>query len=117
MTYFGFTTLTTIGFGDINPRSDVERAFGAIFFLVGVSIFSLLMTSFIDMLNKFKSFSDDNEGENDDLPKFFGTLRKFNHGVLIDQSLKIEIESYLEFRAKNDRTFGFKNEEDLYLFS
>jgi len=60
LTYFGFTTLTTIGFGDIHPRSDVERAFGAFFFLIGVTIFSLMMTSFNGMLDKFKSFEDDN---------------------------------------------------------
>ena len=46
------------------------------------------------------------------LTNFFGTLRKFNHGHSIDQKLKLEIESYFEFRAKNDRAFAFKSKED-----
>ena len=55
--YFAITSLTTIGFGDYVPRSDLERALGAILLLAGVAIFTYIMGSFIDMLNELNGFS------------------------------------------------------------
>lgn len=43
MTYFAFTTLATIGFGDIHPRADIERIFGIFVFLFGVAVFALIL--------------------------------------------------------------------------
>jgi len=51
--YFGFTTLSTVGFGDYAPRSNIERAIGAFVLLYGVAIFSYLMGNFIDILGTF----------------------------------------------------------------
>ena len=43
VTYFAFTSLSTVGFGDFHPRSCVERLFIAFVLLGGVSIFSFIM--------------------------------------------------------------------------
>ena len=48
--YFTFTTLSTVGFGDYNPKSNIERAALAFLMLFGVAIFSVIMGQFIDML-------------------------------------------------------------------
>ena len=48
--YFSFTSLTTVGFGDFNPRSNQERVFIAFGLLFGVAIFSLIMGKFIEMI-------------------------------------------------------------------
>jgi hypothetical protein len=37
MIYYTFTSISTVGFGDFAPRSNVERCFIAIFLLIGVS--------------------------------------------------------------------------------
>jgi hypothetical protein len=44
--YFSFTTLSTVGFGDYNPRSDIERAFMSMGLLFGVIIFSVIMDKY-----------------------------------------------------------------------
>jgi hypothetical protein len=49
------------------------------------------------MIDKLQSFNDENEGDQN-LNKFFLTLRKFNNMKAIDQKLKIEIEIYFEYR-------------------
>ena len=41
--YFTFTTLSTVGFGDYHPRSDIERIVGAVILFFGVAIFSIFM--------------------------------------------------------------------------
>lgn len=46
-TYFAFTSLATIGFGDFHPRSDYERIMGSVILLLGVSMFSYMMSKFI----------------------------------------------------------------------
>ena len=50
MTYFAFTSLSTVGFGDYNPRSDFERVFIANMLLFGVAIFSYIIGIFIEVL-------------------------------------------------------------------
>jgi hypothetical protein len=50
LTYFAFTTLSTVGFGDYAPRSDVERIVGSLILLMGVAIFSYVMGIFSDLL-------------------------------------------------------------------
>lgn len=36
--YFSVVTITTVGYGDLSPSSDISRLFAAIYILVGVSI-------------------------------------------------------------------------------
>lgn len=47
MTYYTFTTLSTVGFGDIHPRSNFERILSAITMLVGVLVFSIVRDKLI----------------------------------------------------------------------
>lgn len=74
MTYFAFTSLSTVGFGDLHPRSDYERLFTAFILLFGVAIFSFVMGNFIDILNSFKTINDDFD-EGDNLSRFFGLIK------------------------------------------
>ena len=50
-TYFAFTSLSTVGFGDYHPRSDIERLLCAFILLFGVAIFSYIMGNFISILD------------------------------------------------------------------
>jgi hypothetical protein len=44
MTYFGTTTLTTIGFGDFHPKSNFERLMCTVLMVIGVATFSLIFS-------------------------------------------------------------------------
>lgn len=54
--YFSFTTLSTVGFGDYNPRSDIERFYIAFGLLFGVMIFAVIMSEYQGVLEAFKEF-------------------------------------------------------------
>jgi len=41
--YFAFTTLSTVGFGDYNPKSEPERILTTFILLIGVACFSYIM--------------------------------------------------------------------------
>ena len=48
--YFAFTTLSTVGFGDFNPKSDTGRLLCAFILLFGVSIFSYILGIFKEII-------------------------------------------------------------------
>lgn len=59
VTYYMFTSLSTVGFGDYHPRSNFERVYCAMILLFGVAIFSYIMGNFIEILDQFKSYNKD----------------------------------------------------------
>ena len=79
LVYFIFTTLSTVGFGDFSPKSNIERIVVAFGMLLGVAIFSLIMGEFIEMLESVKELQADHE-DGEALAKFFGVLITFNRG-------------------------------------
>ncbi len=77
--YFAFTTLSTVGFGDYNPKSDMERIITCFVLLIGVTIFTIMMNSFIDILLDFNKVNGENE-DSDALTKWINMLSRFNKG-------------------------------------
>jgi len=41
--YFALTTLSTVGYGDLTPQSNVERIFGIVIMILGIALFSYIM--------------------------------------------------------------------------
>ena len=76
--YFLFTTLSTVGFGDFYPKSDIERLIGAFVLLSGVALFSYMMGEILFMINTIKNVGA--EEQDADLEKFFNLLNYFNGG-------------------------------------
>jgi len=54
ITYYAFTTLSTVGFGDIHPENFMERVVVSVVLLMGVATFSYIMSIFIGIVNTFK---------------------------------------------------------------
>jgi voltage-gated potassium channel len=52
--YFCLTTLSTVGYGDYYPSSIMEKIVGIFIEIVGVTIFSILMNQFIEVVLRFK---------------------------------------------------------------
>jgi len=61
LTDFAFTSLSTVGFGDIHPRSNAERIICAMILLFGVAIQSYIMGEFIDILSQFQRLNEEIE--------------------------------------------------------
>ena len=77
--YFAFTSLSTVGFGDYHPENEAECLFCAFILLFGVASFSYFMGTCIEILqNIIDFFQEDDFGE--ELTKFLSTLKKFNAG-------------------------------------
>ena len=79
VTYWAFTTLSTIGLGDYHPVSDYERICASFVLLFGVALFSFIMGELLAMIDKFNALYHNDFNEEDSLDKFFILLRYFNH--------------------------------------
>lgn len=115
--YFSFTTLTTVGFGDLSPQTEYERLFGAFLLLFGVAIFSYCMGIFIEILDSFINFNssiEDNEA--DDLSQFFSCLKNMNGDLPINHELKSRIERFFAFSWNYDKNMAVKTPEDIAIF-
>ena len=51
--YFALVTLSTVGYGDFYPISNVEQIFGMIIMLGGVALFSYILSSFIEIISNY----------------------------------------------------------------
>ena len=50
--YWALTTLTTVGYGDIIPANNAERAYALLALLIGALVFGFLLSSIGDMISK-----------------------------------------------------------------
>ena len=104
--YFSFTSLTTVGFGDLHPRSDFERIYIAFGLLLGVAIFSFIMGEFIAMISNIDQYDASAGGDGSELSRFFGILKNYNYNEDIDIKLRREIEEFLENRYMKDQVLA-----------
>ena len=116
-TYYAFTSLSTVGFGDYAPRSNPERVFIALILLFGVAIFSLIMGIFIDILNEFNSFNRDDFAEEESLARFFGIFRRFNAQKPLPIEIMRKIEQFFAYKWTHDRNNAMKSDEDIAILS
>jgi len=61
LTYFSFTTLSTVGFGDMHPRGNSERIVGVVILLIGVLVTSVFMENFSHVIKRINSVNLDLE--------------------------------------------------------
>jgi hypothetical protein len=110
--YFAFTSLSTVGFGDYNPRSDEERFICAFILLFGVAIFSYFMGILFEIIENFRKLNEDLD-DGDELTRFFGLLRHFNNNAAVDDSVKSNIEQHFDYRWMNDKNQAIDDEDEI----
>ena len=93
--YFAFTTLSTIGLGDYHPVSNTERLVGSFVILIGVAMFSYILS---ELLNSFDLINEIEKpfGDEKDLDKFFITLKRFNYNQPIKKEIQQEIRDFMK---------------------
>jgi hypothetical protein len=57
LSYFAFTSLSTVGLGDYHPISDPERLMGAFVLLFGVSMTSFITQTLTSMIDQIRDFN------------------------------------------------------------
>lgn len=91
LTYWAFTTLSTVGFGDYYPTSNAERFLCGFLLLFGVTIFSYILGEYILIINSMTALNKDFDDGNK-LSKWLGLIRRFNNGKEFREDYKEIIE-------------------------
>lgn len=105
--YYALTTLSTVGYGDYYPTSLAEKIVGSVIQIFGVTFFSILMNSFIDVVLSMKSNSFSNNEES--IKQWFKLISRIknqpNGGSRnISEELGERIENHFRYFWDNDRT-------------
>ena len=77
--YYAFTTLSTVGFGDYNPKSNIERLLVIIMMCFGMTFFSQMIGKFSELYEQYQGI-DAEHSEDEELEKFIGLINHFNDG-------------------------------------
>jgi hypothetical protein len=97
--YYIFTSLSTVGFGDMAPIGDRERMLGAFIFFSGVITFTEICGIFTGILNSFITLNEDLDN-GDKLSGLFNLLSSnyYNDGLPFDFELQTRIEEYFAYK-------------------
>lgn len=100
--YFALTTLSTVGYGDLTPQSNVERIFGIAIMITGIALFSYIMGNFNEVLiNYDKQMGFVNKDA--DLNMWIVSLNKFTPTGVLPGELVKRINEHFKYVWKNDR--------------
>ena len=100
--YFALTTLSTVGYGDFYPISNVERLVAVGIMLGGVAFFSYIMGNFIEIITNYEKKMGvvDQSG---DLHNWMMLLTRFTNNQPLPQSLTSQIEQNFTYYWSQDR--------------
>lgn len=108
--YFALTTLSTVGYGDFYPMSNLERICAVLVMLCGVAFFSYIMGSFIDIIQNYDmKTGDDKETK---LNNWLGLIQRFTSNKPIPKRLLREIEEHFNHYWKHDRLASIKSSDE-----
>lgn len=109
--YYSFTTLSTVGFGDVRPYGDLERLFTVIILVAGVSVFSVFLGDLGTLIEKYNELHADLE-QGDQLDGFLHMLIHFNEETPINLEFVERIRSLFAYRWENDKNLGVETDQD-----
>ena len=100
--YFSITTLSTVGYGDLNPISNLEKLLGIFIMLAGVAFFSFVMSSFIEIISTFNRNLGVEE-ETFELHNWMTLLTRFRENKPLPNCLYRQINQHFKYYWTNNR--------------
>ena len=111
--YFALTTLSTVGYGDYYPLSNIERIVAWVVMLLGVAFFSFIMGNFIEIITSY----DQKMGIIDkgtDLHNWMTLLTRYTNNKPLPKSLINSIDGHFTYFWANDRLSSV-SKDDKYM--
>ena len=100
--YFSITTLSTVGYGDLSPVTNIEKVLGVLIMLAGVGFFSFVMSSFIEIISNFQRNLGVVE-ETLELHNWMTLLTRFRENKPLPNSLYRQINQHFKYLWTNNR--------------
>jgi hypothetical protein len=116
LTYYAFTSLSTVGFGDFHPKSDAERFLCAFMLMGGVGIFSIIMGNFSDIIQEIEATNAPLDNQ-DLLSKFMSVIKHKNYSKPVKAKFKTEVEQFFAYKWSNDRNQAIDDPDELAILT
>ena len=116
MIYYMFTTLSSVGLGDFNPKSETERLIIAFILLIGCTCFSYIMSQFIGLVVDLKYVMAANENS-EMMWRWLRVLQNFNNNKPLPKEMTSRFEKYFEYYWWNDKNYALVSVEDKAVLS
>ncbi len=94
--YWSFTTLTTVGYGDISAKTAPQMLFACITQLIGVGVFGFVLSNVASLLSRLDA-AREHHMENLD------RMETFMHSNRIPAKLKTKVRSYYHYLWQNHK--------------
>mmetsp|Transcript_38894 Transcript_38894/g.28764 ORF Transcript_38894/g.28764 Transcript_38894/m.28764 type:complete len:355 (+) Transcript_38894:589-1653(+) len=108
--YFVLTTLSTVGYGEMYPVSNIEKLASIVVMLFGVAIFSYIMSQFFLIIDSFQAKMGSVE-KTTELQKWLLLTSNFTKTHL-PKSLINQIEGHFSYYWTNDRLINLSSEDE-----
>lgn len=107
--YFSLTVLSTVGYGDYYPISNIEMLTALVVMLGGVAFFSYIMGNLLEIFKNYESKMGivDRKG---DLDHWIISLQRFTNRQPLPKSLQTRIEKDFNYFWSNDRNSCYRDE-------
>ena len=97
--YWAFTTMTTVGYGDILPRNDVERLYAIVIMLTGATVFGYIVGSVSTLAN-------DPNGTTAKTNRYMKKVSSYLTEQEIDRDMRDEIRRAVRYAMKRKTPFN-----------
>jgi len=91
--YWTFTTLATVGYGDITPYTEAERLFAMMWMMVGICFNSFMISSLTTLLSSLNS-------TNNDLKEKLGAIEQLARETKLKPSLARKLRAAVKLNSK-----------------
>ena len=109
--YFMFTTLSTVGLGDYNPKSETERLLMCLMLMCGVTCFSYIMSVLTSIVYEVQTATKGTD-ESEALSRWLLLLRHFNKSKPLPADMIEQFETYFEYYWRNNKNSSVMSVED-----
>jgi voltage-gated potassium channel len=116
--YWAFTTLATVGYGDITAKTGVQMIFACGVQIIGIGVFGFVLSNVASLLSRMDAAREHHMDNMDRAETFMQSNR-------IPDELRSEVRAYYQFLWKNQRGYEdqslmsnlpTKLQSDLYFF-
>jgi len=107
------TTLSTVGYGDYYPISNVERIVCIFMMIGGVIFFSFIINNFIEIISQYDEKTQGGD-RSLDLHNWMSLLTKFTNNKPLPRSLINSMDSHFSHFWRDDR-LAHIDRDDIYM--
>ena len=88
--YWGFTTMTTVGYGDLTPASTLERVYATVAMLIGATVFGYIVGSVAGIVLKLNASAVKYDQKMEEISEYLRDIR-------VPKTLRDRVMTYYEY--------------------